>query len=149
MQGLFLVRERQRACSSWHGARAALLLMVALLPGCSDVALPSEEMPASGAYPWYNDVVAQHLKKEFKNPASYEAFEISSFRWVHSLKGWSWIACVRFQDHGNSRTFAVFVKDGKVIDSRYAVQTDACNSQSYAVFNAMGPMRSGALGPLY
>jgi hypothetical protein len=98
MHGLFLVRERQRACSSWHGAGAALLLMVALLPGCSDVALPSEEMPASGAYPWYNDLVANHLKKTFTNRASYDAFAISAFRWVHSLNGWAWMTCVRFED---------------------------------------------------
>jgi hypothetical protein len=43
----------------------------------------------------------------------------------------------------------VFIKDGKVIDSRYAVQTDACNAQTYAVFDAMGPTRAGVLGPLY
>ena len=149
MQGLFLVRERQRACSSWHGARAALLLMVALLPGCSDVALPSEEMPASGAYPWYNDLVANHLKKTFTNRASYDAFAISAFRWVHSLNGWAWMTCVRFEDNGHPRTYAVFIKDGKVIDGRYAVQTDACNTQTYAVFDAMGPTRAGVLGPVY
>jgi hypothetical protein len=43
----------------------------------------------------------------------------------------------------------VFIKDGKVIDGRYAVQTDACNTQTYAVFDAMGPTRAGVLGPLY
>jgi hypothetical protein len=149
MQGLFLVRERQRACSSWHGAGAALLLMVALLPGCSDVALPSEEMPAPGAYPWYNDLVANHLKKTFTNRASYDAFAISAFRWVHSLNGWAWMTCVRFEDNGHPRTYAVFIKDGKVIDGRYAVQTDACNTQTYAVFDAMGPTRAGVLGPVY
>jgi hypothetical protein len=150
MQGLFLVRERQRACSSWHGAGAALLLtVVALLSGCSDVALPSEEMPASGAYPWYNDLVAKHLKDAFKSRASYDAFAISAFRWVHSFKGWAWMTCVRFEDNGHPRTYAVFIKDGKVIDGRYAVQTDACNTQTYAVFDAMGPTRAGVLGPVY
>jgi hypothetical protein len=43
----------------------------------------------------------------------------------------------------------LFIKDGKVIDGRYAVQTDACNTQTYAVFDAMGPTRAGVLGPLY
>jgi hypothetical protein len=111
--------------------------------------LPSEEMPASGAYPWYNDLVANHLKKAFTNRASYDAFAISAFRWVHSLNGWAWMTCVRFEDNGHPRTYAVFIKDGKVIDGRYAVQTDACNTQTYAVFDAMGPTRAGVLGPVY
>ena len=64
-------------------------------------------------------------------------------------QGWAWVTCVRFEDKGHPRTYAVFIKDGKVIDSRYAVQTDACNTQTYAVFDAMGPTRAGTLGPLY
>jgi hypothetical protein len=146
--GLFLLRERQRACSSRHAAGAALLLLVTLLPGCSDVAL-ADEMPASEPDPGYNNLVAKHLKDTFKNRASYDAFAISAFRWVHSFKGWAWMTCVRFEDNGHPRTYAVFIKDGKVIDSRYAVQTDACNTQTYAVFDAMGPTRTGVLGPLY
>jgi hypothetical protein len=148
MQGLFPLRERQRACSSRHAAGAALLLLVTLLPGCSDVAL-ADEMPASEPDPGYNNLVAKHLKDTFKNRASYDAFAISAFRWVHSFKGWAWMTCVRFEDNGHPRTYAVFIKDGKVIDSRYAVQTDACNTQTYAVFDAMGPTRAGVLGPLY
>jgi hypothetical protein len=106
-------------------------------------------MPASGAYPWYSDLVANHLKKTFTNRASYDAFAISAFRWVHSLNGWAWMTCVHFKDNGHPRTYAVFIQDGKVIDGRYAVQTDACNTQTYAVFDAMGPTRAGVLGPLY
>ena len=132
-----------------HAAGAALLFTVVLLPACSDVALPREEMPASGADPGYNKLVARHLKNIFKNRASYDAFAISDFRWVHSFKGWAWMTCVRFEDNGHPRTYVVFIKDGKVIDNRYAVQTDACNAQTYAAFDAMGPTRSGVLGPLY
>jgi hypothetical protein len=141
LQGLFL--------ASRYAAGAALLLMVAWLPGCSDVALPSEEMPASGPDLGYNKLVANYLKSAFKNRASYDAFAISAFRWVHSFKGWAWMTCVRFEDNGRPRAYAVFIKNGKVIDSRYAVQTDACNTQTYAVFDAMGPTRAGILGPLY
>ena len=91
----------------------------------------------------------QHLKATFKNLASYDAFAISTFRRVHSFKGWAWMTCVRFEDKGHPRTYAFFIKDGTVIDSRYAVQTDACNTQTYGVFDAMGPTRAGILGPLY
>ena len=149
MQGLFRLGERQRACSSRHVAAAALLFIVVLLQGCSDVALPSEAMPASGPDSGYNNLIASHFKDIFKNRASYDAFAISTFRWVHSFKGWAWMTCVRFEDNGHPRTYSVFIKDGKIIDSRYAVQTDACNAQTYAAFDAMGLTRAGALGPLY
>jgi hypothetical protein len=150
MQGLFLLRERQRACSSRHAVGAALLLLVTLLPECSGHAPLVDEMPASEPdLPGYNNLVANHLKATFRNLASYEAFAISAFRRVHSLNGWAWMTCVRFEDKGHPRTYAFFIKDGRVIDSRDAVQTDACNTQTYAVFDAMGPRRAGILGPLY
>jgi hypothetical protein len=144
--------QRQRACPWRHAAGAALLLAVAVLPGCADVALPTEEMPASGADPGYNSLVASYLKNNFANLATYDAFAISPFRWVNSFKGWAWMACVHFEDNGHPRTYAMFIKDGKVIDGRYAVLTDACNTQPYAAFDAMGPvkaMKAGVLGPLY
>jgi hypothetical protein len=126
-------------------AGAALLLAVVLLPV---VAMP-QDMPASGPDPGYNKIVANHLKNIFQNRTTYDAFAISAFRWVHSLKGWAWMTCVRFEDNGHLRTYAVFIQDGKVIDSRYAVQIDACNAETYAGFDAMGPSRAGVLGPLY
>jgi hypothetical protein len=94
------------------------------------------------------DLVAKYLKGAFKNPASYDAFAISGFRWVHSFKGWAWVTCVRFEDSGHPRTYVVFLKDGKAIDGRYAVQTDGCDTQTYAVFDAM-PKKTGGLQPLY
>jgi hypothetical protein len=59
--------------------------------------------------------------------------------------GWSWITCVRFQDRGHSRTYALFLQSGKVIEGRYAVETDACGAQAYAPFALM----TGGLQPLH
>jgi hypothetical protein len=50
---------------------------------------------------------------------------------VQALKGWSWLTCVHFVDHGRLRTCALFIQNGDVIDGRYAVQSDSCGSQSY------------------
>ena len=147
LQGLFLLRERLRACSSRPLPERR---SCSLLSCCHSATLPCrQDMPASGADPGYNKIVANHLNSIFKNRASYDAFAISAFRWVHSLKGWAWMTCVRFEDNGHPRTYAVFIQDGKVIDSRYAVQIDACNTETYAAFDAMGPSRAGVLGPLY
>jgi hypothetical protein len=59
-------------------AGAALLLTFVLLP-LSDVAVP-QEMPASGADPGWNKIVANHLKSIFKNRSTYDAFTISYTR---------------------------------------------------------------------
>ena len=147
-----ILGEWKATTSVQHAAYAALLLAPLLLPGCSELALPSEEMPAAGADPSYVNIVAHHLKILFKNQASYDAFEISPFRWVHSLKGWAWLTCVRFQDQGHPRVYSVFLKDGRVVDGRYAVVTDACDEQSYAMFDAMrgtATARPGIQSPLY
>lgn len=144
-----ILGQRKRTATVWQVARAGLLLTLLLLSACGDLALPNDEMPTAGADPSYFNVVAYYLKNTLKDQAYYDAFEISAFRWVHSLKGWSWLTCVRFQDRGHPRTYAVFVRDGKVVDGRYAVQTDACDTQTYVLFEAMRTARPGIQSPLY
>jgi hypothetical protein len=133
---------------------AAPLLALTLLPACSNIALlPQEDAPATGAEPAYAKLVADHIGATFKNRAGHAAYEISGPRWVHALRGWNWLVCVRFQDRGGPRTYAVFIKEGAVVDSRYAVQTDACDLQGYAPFDmmnsTMGPTSVGAQEPIY
>jgi hypothetical protein len=130
-------------------AHAGLLLVLLLLSGCSELALPNEAMPPAGPDPSYLNVVAYHLKSVFKDQSYFDAFEISGFRWVHALRGWTWLACVRFQDRGHPRIYAVFVRDGQVVDSHYAVQIDACETQTYVLFDAMRTARPGLQNPLY
>lgn len=124
---------------------AALFICSAVLAACSGLAASNEEAPATGLDPAYPRIVADYLRSTFKDYASYESFEISEPRWVHALAGWSWITCVRFQDRGRSRTYALFLQSAKVIDGRYAVETDACGAQAYAPFALM----TGGLQPLH
>jgi hypothetical protein len=145
-----ILSEWKRATSLQHVTHAVLLLALFLSSGCSDLALQNEETPTAGADPSYSNVVAFYLKNVFKDQqAYYDAFEISAFRWVHSLKGWGWLTCVRFQDRGHPRIYAVLVRDGKVLDGHYAVQTDACDTQTYVMFDAMRAARPGIQSPLY
>ena len=146
------MRLRDRQTCQALLPRAALLLALAL-PACSDLALPKEDLPPAGAEQALNTVVGDQLKTLFKDRAAYQAFEISGYRWVHGFKGWSWLTCVRFQERGHPRTYALFVKDGAVIDSRYAVETDACDGETYAPFDpATGLLRPASVSlqqPLY
>jgi hypothetical protein len=137
--------------ASW---RTVLLVALVILPGCSNIALPKEDIPASGADPAYGKLVAAQIKSLFKNLSPNDAVEISESRWVQSDKGWSWLACVHFQDRGHRRTYALFLKGSEIVDARYAVQTDACEAQIYSPLDlATGAIRPAAAvgdpGPLY
>ncbi|MGB6795421.1 MAG: hypothetical protein WBE48_02290 [Xanthobacteraceae bacterium] len=104
-------------------------------------------MPESGPVPSYRDVIASYLKDNFKDYTSYEAFEISAPRWVYAFQGWNWLTCVRFSDHGHSRTYALFLDGNTITSSRYAVQTDQCDTAAYTGFGQMGV--GSALPPLH
>lgn len=117
--------------------RAALVLPLALL-GCSSVALPQTEVPTTGPdEAAFHKIVGDYLKDSFKEISTYDSFEISDARWVHSVKGWSWLSCVRFRDRAHIRTYAVFIQADKVVESRYAVTTDNCGKQTYVPFDAI------------
>jgi hypothetical protein len=134
-----------------HNAARAAVLLPLVLPGCSSLSLPAEDAPASGPDPAYTKLVAKHMENNFTDYESYDAFEISDFRWVHGLKGWNWLTCVRFLDkQGRRRTYALFIKKDEIVDGRYAVESDKCAAQTYASFALMGGIKGAAsAGALY
>lgn len=131
--------------------RGALLLALAGLPACGHIGAPTEDIPTSSLDPSYRKSVIDHLKTAFKNLSSYEGVEISEPHWLQTNKAWSWLVCVRFQDRGHGRTYALFFDGREIIDERYAVQTDGCNAQAYSPLDvgAMRPGAAGDTGPLY
>jgi hypothetical protein len=139
--------NRQGASDFLHRAAVAALLIcsAATLAACSGLAASGEEALATGPDPAYQQLVANYLRSTFKDYQSYDSFEISDPRWVHALQGWSWLTCVRFQDRGRSRTYALFLQSGKIVDGRYAVETDGCGTQPYAPFGLI----TGGLQPLH
>jgi len=121
--------------------RAALVSMLIALPGCSETALSNNAMPP-GPEPAYVSLAAKYLQTVLRDVRSYDGFEISGVRWVNTIKGWNWLACVRFHDHGHLRIYAIFIQNDAVNDARYAVQTDSCEVQTYTQFDLI----SGELG---
>jgi hypothetical protein len=117
------------------------LWLLGLLPGCSELAQSNEAAPPA-AQPPYVSLAATHFQSVFTDRTAYDGFTISGLRWVHSIKGWSWLACVHFQDHGHLRSYALFIQDNAVVDGRFAVETDACESQTFTPFDAS----TGVLG---
>jgi hypothetical protein len=150
-----LTSRKQQGASTYlqNAAYAALLLALAAATDCSSLTVSTADVPPSGPDPAYDGIVANRVKSSFKDYASYEAFEKSDYRWVHSVGGWSWLTCVRFQDRGHMRTYAVFLREKGIIENRYAVQADGCETASYVPFDlttgAAKPPSTGALEPLY
>lgn len=120
---------------------AACAAALIALTGCSEIALSNNAMPPGGE-PGYVSLSAKYLQSALKDVRAYDGFEISAPRWVTTIKGWSWLACVRFHDHGHTRIYAIFIQDGAVSDARYAVETDSCEAQTYTQFDLI----SGELG---
>lgn len=149
--------RRPSACNEASTIRravrhAALLLALVILPGCGSLTLSKQEDPTPGTEPNYGPLVANTLKS-FLKEGSYDAVEISPVRWVHTLNGWNWLACVRYREQGHRRTYAVLIRENAVVESHFAVQTDACNAQTYVPFDVktgtFRPGDSGNSGPLY
>jgi hypothetical protein len=126
--------------------RAALLLVAALTAGCGSLA--NEVVPTVALNPDYRGMIAKHLKIALNKAPPDGPAEISDPRWVLSNKGWAWQVCIHFQDRGHQRTYVVFF-DRTIVDERYAVQTDACGTQTYSEFDLGSGMRPAGVGPLY
>jgi len=125
-----------------HAARRVVFgLTLTAAAGCTELAQPSEAASPPPQQPPYAALAAKYISTMRDRPA-FEGFEISGLRWVHSLKGWSWLACVHFLDHGHLRTYALFMQNDVVVEGRYAVQSDSCAVQSYMPFDIV----TGVLG---
>ena len=144
---------------SRSAACAVLLLTCTPLPGCSELAMQKDATPtAATPDPTYTELIARYINKTFKDRSFYERFEISGTRWVHSIKGWGWLVCVRFQDRGRVRSYALYIKEKAIVIGRYAVETDGCDGRDYSPFELTNkparPMSPGVpinpgLEPLY
>jgi len=127
--------------------RAALALTLVILGGCGNLARPSEATPPA-TQPPYVPIAAKYLREALKDRAAYEDFQISGLRWVDTMKGRSWLACVHFQDHGHLRTYAIFIQGNAVVDARYAVETDTCATQTYTQFDLVSGLLGRPTAPL-
>jgi hypothetical protein len=111
---------------------AALFGASIMLAQCSVVPPEDATQPAPPAN--YGVLIANALKA-FNGFAGYSDFQISALRWVHAAAGWSWLSCVRYDDHGRKRFYAFFINDKSVINARYDVRTDQCDAQQYVPFD--------------
>lgn len=128
--------------------RAVVAAAAMLLAACSAMPLPENAAPAVAPPNNYGVLVAGTLHG-FKDYPGYSNFEISPPRWVHAATGWNWLACVRYAERGQRRTYVFFMDNSAVVNSRYGVITDQCGTQQYWPFDpATGTITAPAPGPI-
>jgi len=137
-------RGAHRASAHPRAARRrfAPLLTLVVLTGCSTAALPRQDLREPEPQANYLALISNYLRTQLKDVTSYDSFELSNPRWVHAATGWSVMSCVRFNDRGHTRSYAMFIQQNAVADARYAVQTDSCSSMTYTPFDP----NSGTIG---
>lgn len=115
------------------------LALATMLSGCS-----ATELVQSGALgpapdlsqPNYQRIVADNINTIFPNQSPLGDLEISGVRPVDHLKGPAWLTCLKLDSHGKPQVYAIFIQQGKIIDSRAGVIIDGCSKESYQPFTA-------------
>jgi hypothetical protein len=115
----------------------AVLLFLGLGACSISGLLPDWTSPdAAGPEPAYRFIIANGLGGIVGNPSGAGTIEISGARRVDSLKGASWLVCLRIQGFPQlPRHYAVFLQKERVVDSRLSVLIDQCELQSYTSFD--------------
>jgi hypothetical protein len=118
--------------------RACVLALAMMLCGCSasEIVQNWSNAPVSDlSEPNYRRIVADNFKTLFPNITILTDLEISGVRLVEHLKGQVWRTCLKLDAHTNPQHYAIFIQDGKVIDSRASVIVDQCGKEAYEPFD--------------
>jgi hypothetical protein len=117
----------------------ALSMLLALSLGACSISgfLPDwTSADVAGPEPAYRFMIANRIKEIVGDPNSAGALEISDAWRVDSVKGASWLVCIRAQRFPQlPRYYAVFFQRGQMIDSRLSVLIDQCEMQTFVPFD--------------
>lgn len=130
-----------RLCACFGPARGrsvALLVLAASLTSACSVSefltfSPPEQV--AGPQPAHRRIVALGIESVVADPARLGPMQISEVRRVSSLKGESWLACLKTERQPLPQYFAVFIQRNRIVDSRVSVLIDQCELQAYTPFD--------------
>jgi hypothetical protein len=120
--------------------RALSLLLLLALGGCSMSELLPRLTPEdiAGPEPQYRFLIAGRIKSIVGDPAGL-LMQISTVRRADSLKGASWLACIKAQPFALAlpHYYAVYIQQQRIVESRLSVLLDQCEIQTYTPFDWM------------
>jgi len=118
--------------------RACVLGLAIVLGGCSasEIVQNWSNAPAADlSEPNHRRIVADNIRTLFPNKAALGEVEISGRRVVDHLKGKAWRTCLKLDARVNPQQYAIFIQDGKIIDSRASIIMDQCGKEAYEPFD--------------
>jgi hypothetical protein len=107
-------------------------LVLTILSGCSSTFFFIPETPVSlePGPADYHTLIANDLQT-LKDRASMGPFEVAQLRQTRLAQPGDWFACVRTTLQEKPMYFAVFMRDGQVVERRQAVMIDECSSEHF------------------
>lgn len=120
------------------GVRVCVLGLAIVLGGCSasEIVQNWSSAPAADlSEPNHRRIVADNIRTLFPNKAALGELEISGVRVVDHLKGKAWRTCLKLDARANPQQYAIFIQDGKIIDSRASIIMDQCGKEAYEPFD--------------
>jgi hypothetical protein len=119
--------------------RLPQLLLFLALGGCSISGLLPDWTSEDAAGPLpadYRFAIANRVADIVGKSVAADALEISGPRRIDSLKGASWVACIKVNQFPLlPRHYAVFFQRNQIVDSRLSVLVDQCELQSFEPFD--------------
>jgi hypothetical protein len=122
------------------------LTLSAALSGCATNSAVVDA-PNIGPVPNFESIIADNLRARpktgdappvqgqliFTANKHVDKVEISDLRRTlrTDLYGWAWQTCIRASVEGVQHSYAVFVAENRVIDSRMALEPDQCDQRHY------------------
>jgi len=119
-------------------ARTLSMLLVLTLGACAGPGLLPDwlSQDVAGPLPAHRFIIANRLKSIIGDPDRAGTLEISTPRRVTSLKGASWLVCIKIRKFPLlPRYYAAFIQRDQIVDSRLSVLIDQCELQSFVPFD--------------
>jgi hypothetical protein len=130
--------------------RAYALGLTMLLGGCSasEIVQNWSSAPVSDlSQPNHRRIVGENIKTLFPDSKVLGDLEISGVRLVEHFRGQVWRTCLKIDAHVQPQLYAIFIQDGKIIDSRASIVIDQCGRESYEPFELPPPKPETCVPP--
>jgi hypothetical protein len=108
------------------------VLVCLAVTGCAGLDVKESASPArAAAVPPDEKALAELVNTAFKTTKLTGAPEVSPVRATHDAQLGDWAFCIKSSDPEQSPSYAVLIKDNKILEIRSFVILDGCDKETY------------------